>query len=138
MSDHSSFQNTASKLIQKNGRSAVLTLKMAVAGAEPWEPAANVEVPLTVKMLIFPTVMKDDKGTVIPGNFQRVYVSSIDLEAEFQAWLEVNAPSMVGDPMPKITTKDTITDSGREYQIVRPSEVKPGDQSILFDMTVAG
>lgn len=139
MSDHSSFQNTASRLLQKNGRSVTLTLKSTVPGAKPYEPAANLEIPLSVIALIFPIQLRDDKGTVIPGNFQRAYFASIDAVAAWEAWYAANAPSV--DPVPefpKLTTKDTITDGDRVFQFVRQAELKPGDQSILFDITLAG
>lgn len=139
MSDHSGFRATASALLQKNGRSATLSLKTTSPAAKPWEPAANVVVPLSVIMLFFPTTLRDDKGTVIPGNFQRCYFASSDAEEAWAAWYAANAPSV--DPVPdfpKLTTKDTITDGGREYQIVRLAEVKPGEQSILFDVLIAG
>lgn len=138
MSDHSGFRATASALLQKHGRSAVLSQKMASPGPTPWEPGANVVVPLTAIMLFFPTTLRDDKGSVIPGDFQKCFVASADLETAFAAWIEVNAPSLEGTPMPKITTKDTITDNGKEFRIVRVNDVKPGDQSILYEITIAG
>lgn len=140
MSDHSSFRATASALLQKHGRPSTLSLKSTSPGAaKPWEPNANVEVNLNIVIMFFPTTLRDDKGTVIPGNFQRAYFASSDAEEAWAEWYATNAPSV--DPVPefpKLTTKDTIVDDGRVYQFVRMNEVKPGEQSILFDITIAG
>lgn len=139
MSDHSSFRATASALLQKHGRPSTLSLKSTSAGAKPWEPNANVVIPLDLIIMFFPVTLRDDKGTVIPGNFQRAYFASADAEAAWAEWYATNAPSVDPAPaFPKLTTKDTITDGGREYQFVRMNEVKPGEQSILFDITIAG
>lgn len=139
MSDHASFQNTAKTLLEKHGRICVLSIRATVEGAKPWNISHTAPIDLNVKMLLFPTVMRDDKGTVIPGNFQRCYVASTSIDAAWEEWYATNAPSV--DPVPdrpKLTSKDVVIDGGREYRITRPSEVKPGDQSILYDMLIAG
>jgi len=137
MSDHSSFVTLASRLLQKNGRSSTLTLRTTVPGSNPWDIATTTDIPLTVIMMFVPTTVKDDKGTVIPGNFQRCYFASADAETAYAAWVLANAPSL-DDSLPTLTTKDVITDGDREYRIVRISQLKPGDQSILYDILVAG
>lgn len=139
MSDHASFQALAQRLLGKNGRMCVLSIRVTTEGSKPWEITQSVPVNLNVKMLMFPTVMRDDKGTVIPGNFQRAYLASTSIDDAWAEWYETNAPSV--DPVPerpKLTSKDVVIDGGREFRIVRPSEVKPGDQSILYDMLIAG
>lgn len=139
MSDHASFQALAKRLLEKNGRIAVLSIRATAEGAKPWEITQSAPVNLNVTMLFFPTVMRDDKGTVIPGNFQRVYLAYTSIETAWTDWYETNAPSVDPIPdVPKLTSKDVVIDDGREYRIVRPGEVKPGDQSILYDMLIAG
>jgi hypothetical protein len=137
MSDHSSFVTLASRLLQKNGRSSTLTIRTTTPGANPWDIAVTTDIPLTVIMMFVPTTVKDDKGTIIPGNFQRCYFASADAEAAYADWVLTNAPSL-DDSLPILTTKDVITDGDREYRIVRLGQLKPGDQSILYDLLVAG
>lgn len=139
MSDHASFQALAKRLLEKNGRVAVLSFRATTEGAKPWQIAQASPVNLNVKMLFFPTVMRDDKGTVIPGNFQRAYLAYTSIEEAWADWHETNAPSVDPvPPVPKLTSKDVVIDGGREYRVVRPGEVKPGDQSILYDILIAG
>jgi len=139
MSDHVSFQALAKRLLEKNGRVAVLSIRATAEGAKPWDITQSAPVNLNVTMLFFPTVVRDDKGTVIPGNFQRVYLAYTSIETAWEEWYATNAPSVDPVPaVPKLTTKDVVIDGGREYRVVRPGEVKPGDQSILYDMLIAG
>jgi hypothetical protein len=138
MSDHQDFRDTASELLQENGRSVTLSLRTTVAGAKPWEPGSNSVINLTVIALVFPMVMKDDKGTVIPGNFNGCFIASQDIDQAYETWVDGNAPSLSGTPTPKLTTKDVIVDGNREFRIIRVEEIKPGDQTILYELLMGG
>jgi hypothetical protein len=97
------------------------------------------DIPLTITMMFVPTTLKDDKGTIIPGNFHTCYFASADAEDAYAAWVLAYAPSLDGDSLPILTTKDFITtDDMRAFRIVRIDQLKPGDQSILYELLVAG